>query len=150
MRSLNEHKGSSGFSPDRELSLLNEVQQRPEATQRQLSVKLGIALGMTNLLLHSLVEKGYVRITNAGWRKFMYALTPDGVSRKIHLTLDYVHRFLEHYSNVRQTLRDELALESLNAESRVAIYGNGEFAELVYLGLKELGIEEIEIFLEKI
>ena len=77
----------------------------------------------------------------------MYALTPDGVSRKIHLTLDYVHRFLEHYSNVRQTLRDELALESLNAESRIAIYGNGEFAELVYLGLKELGIEEIEIFL---
>jgi len=147
MRSLNEHKGSSGFSPDRELSLLNEVQQRPEATQRQLSVKLGIALGMTNLLLHSLVGKGYVRITNAGWRKFMYALTPDGVSRKIHLTLDYVHRFLEHYSNVRQTLRDELAHESLNAESRIAIYGNGEFAELVYLGLKELGIEEIEIFL---
>ena len=147
MRSQNEHKGGSDTNSNRELSLLNEVQQRPEATQRQLSVKLGIALGMTNLLLHSLVEKGYVRITNAGWRKFMYALTPDGVSRKIHLTLDYVHRFLEHYSNVRQTLRDELALESLNAESRIAIYGNGEFAELVYLGLKELGIEEIEIFL---
>ena len=34
----------------------------------------------------------------------------------------------------------------MNAESRVAIYGTGEFAELVYLGLKELGIEEVEIF----
>jgi hypothetical protein len=57
---------------------------------------------------------------------------------------------LEHYSNVRQTLRDELAHESLNAESCIAIYGNGEFAELVYLGLKELGIEEIEIFLSDV
>ena len=150
MRSLNEHTGSSGFHPDRELSLLTEVQQQPEATQRQLSVKLGIALGMTNLLLQNLVGKGYIRISNAGWRKFIYALTPNGVSRKINLTLGFVHRFLEHYSNVRQTLRDELAHESLNAESCVAIYGNGEFAELVYLGLKELGIEEIEIFLSDV
>ena len=146
MSSRNEHKGASGVNSERELGLLNEVQQQPDATQRQLSAKLGIALGMTNLLLHNLAEKGYVRITNAGWRRFIYALTPEGISRKIHLTLDYVHRFLEHYSRVRQTLREELAQESLNAESRIAIYGNGEFAELVYLGLKELGIEEMEVF----
>jgi len=132
------------------LSLLTEVQQQPAATPRQLSVKLGIALGITNLLLQNLVEKGYISISNAGWSKFIYALTPDGVSRKINLTLGYVHRFLEHYSNVRQTLRDELAHESLNAEYCIAIYGNGEFAELVYLGLKELGIEEIEIFLSDV
>ena len=146
MGSWNEHSGASDVNSERELGLLNEVQQRPDATQRQLSAKLGIALGMTNLLLHNLVERGYVRISKAGWRRWIYALTPKGVSRKIQLTLDYVHRFLEHYSRVRQTLREELALESLNSESRIAIYGKGEFAELVYLGLKELGIEEIEIF----
>ncbi len=146
MSSRNEQSNLTETNSERELRLLNEVQQRPDATQRQLSVKLGIALGMTNLLLHNLAEKGYVRITNAGWRRWIYALTPEGISRKIHLTLDYVHRFLEHYSRVRQTLREELALESLNAESRIAIYGKGEFAELVYLGLKELGIEEMEVF----
>ena len=146
MSSQNEQNVVSDANTDRELNLLAEIQLRPEATQRQLSVKLGIALGMTNLLLHNLAEKGYVRITNAGWRRFIYNLTPEGISRKIHLTLDYVHRFLEHYSRVRQTLREELAQESLNAESRIAIYGKGEFAELVYLGLKELGIEEMEVF----
>jgi len=146
MSSRNEHRGVSDANSDRELNLLNEVQRHPETSQRQLSVRLDIALGMTNLLLHNLVEKGCIRITNAGWRRFVYALTPEGISRKIHLTLDYVHRFLEHYSRVRQTLRDELAQESLNAESRIAIYGTGEFAELVYLGLKELGIEEMEVF----
>ena len=146
MRSRNEQNGPSDGVANRELNLLNEVQQRPAASQRQLSAKLGIALGMTNLLLHNLAEKGYVRITNAGLRRFIYTLTPKGISRKINLTLDYVHRFLEHYSRIRQTLREELALESLNAESRIAIYGKSEFAELVYLGLKELGVEEMEIF----
>jgi hypothetical protein len=35
---------------------------------------------------------------------------------------------------------------ALNRESRIAVYGTGEFAELVYLGLRELGIEEIDFF----
>jgi len=130
----------------RELRLLSEVERRPEASQRELGRRLGIALGMTNLLLHNLAQKGYVRITRAGWRRWLYALTPAGFSRKIHLTVAYVHRFLDHYQKVRQTLREELELLPLNAESRVAIYGTGELAELVYLSLKELGIDEIDIF----
>ena len=47
---------------------------------------------------------------------------------------------------MRHTLRKQLEPLSLHDESRVAIFGTGEFAELVYLGLKELGIDEIDIF----
>ena len=47
---------------------------------------------------------------------------------------------------MRQTLREQTEPLALNEESRVAIFGTGEFAELVYLGLKELSIEEIDVF----
>ena len=57
-----------------------------------------------------------------------------------------MHRFLDHYRAVRQTLREELALLSLNAESRIALFGTGELAELVYICIRELGIEEIDIY----
>ena len=76
----------------------------------------------------------------------MYNLTPEGVSQKLRLTVAYVQRILNHYSQIRQTLRDQLQLFALHPESRVAICGTGDFAELVYLGLKENGIEEIEVF----
>ena len=146
MGSPDEQNGAIGGVADRELRLLSEVYRTPEASQRELAGRVGIALGMTNLLLHNLVQKGYVHISQAGWRRWIYGLTPDGFLRKIRLTTSYVHRFLDHYQKVRQSLREELEDQSLNAESRVAIYGTGEFAELVYLGLKELGIEEVEIF----
>ena len=58
----------------------------------------------------------------------------------------YVRRVLDDYKKVRQTLRDELAPLALHEESRVAIVGIGGLAELVYLGLKDLGIEEISVF----
>ena len=61
----------------------------------------------------------------------------------------YVHSFLDHYQNVRQTLRDQLEPLALNAESRIAICKTGQFAELVFLALKEIGIEEIDFFDEK-
>jgi DNA-binding MarR family transcriptional regulator len=146
MRSRYEHTDTSADSSHRELRLLTEVERRPEATQREFARRVGIALGMTNLLLHNLVQKGYVRVSQADWRRRLYALTPEGLSRKIQLTLAYIHRFLDQYRRVRQTLRDELELEQLNAESRIAIYGTGEFAELVYLGLMDLGIDDIEVF----
>ncbi len=126
--------------------MLSEVEETPDVTQRQLSIRLGIALGLTNLMLRNLVQKGYVRVNQATWKKRLYTLTPDGFSRRLNLLLRYVTRVLDHYQTVRETLRQQLEPLALTEESRIAICGTGEFAEIVYLGLKELGIEEIDVF----
>ena len=146
MRSPDEHKGPLQPPDYRELRLLSEIEANPEVAQRQLSTRLGIALGLTNVLLRNLAQKGYLRATQASWKRWLYALTPDGFSQKIRLTVAYVNRVLDHYRSVRQTLREQLKPIAMHEESRIAIYGTGEFAELVYLGLKELKIEEIDFF----
>ena len=146
MRSQHEPIDPLQTSSYRELQILSEIEGNGEVTQRQLSRKLGIALGLTNVMIRNLAQKGYVRATQAGWKRWIYALTPDGFTHKFRLTVDYVHRVLDHYATVRQTLRDQLESLALNEESRVAVYGTGEYAELVYLGLKEIGIEEIDFF----
>lgn len=146
MGSENELKESSGDRVDRELQLLSAVAEDPEVTQRSLSLRLGIALGLTNLVLHNLAEKGYIRITQAGWRRWIYTVTPSGFSRKVHLTMAYVHRFLNDYQRVRQMIKDEIEPLALNEESRIAVCGTGEFAELVYLALREIGIADVDFF----
>ena len=146
MRSKFEQTDAPEDDPARELLILTEVQDTPETSQRRLAGRLGVSLGLTNLLLRNLARKGYVRITRAGWRRWLYALTPAGFSRKVQLVAAYIRRFLDQYQLIRRTLREELNILALHAESRVAIYGTGEFAELVYLGLREMDIEEVEIF----
>ena len=146
MRSSSEHEQLTDPATYRDLQLISEVESNPEITQRELSRKAGIALGLTNVLLRNLAQKGYLRISRAGWKRWLYTLTPEGFSHKVRLTVTYIYRVLDHYQKVRQTLRAELEPLALTAESRVALYGTSEFAELVYLGLRELGIEEIEIF----
>ena len=135
-----------GSDPHAELSLLREVSLTPETTQRRLASRMGISLGLTNLLLRSLAHKGYVRVVKAKWRRRLYALTPQGMVHKLLLTGAYVGRVLDHYQKVKLILREELEPLSLHEESSIAIFGTGDFAELVYLGLKELGIQEMDVF----
>ena len=146
MRSKSEQTDAVENDPARELMILSQVQDSPETSQRRLAQQLGVSLGLTNLLLRNLSRKGYVRITQAGWRRWLYALTPAGFSRKVQLVVAYIGRFMDQYRMIRRTLHEELDTLALHAESRVAIYGTGEFAELVYLGLREFSIEEVVIF----
>jgi len=145
VRSRLEHN-SDKQADFRELDLLTEIQATPKTSQRYLAARLGISLAMTNLLLRNIARKGYARVTRARWRGWMYALTPAGFSRKIELTVAYVHHLLEQYQWVRQTLRQELEPLALHAESRVAILGTGDYAELVYLQLKDFGVEEMDVY----
>ena len=146
MRSEDEQENPLDSTVYRDLRLMSEVDETPEVNQRQLSLRLGIALGLTNVLLRNLVQKGYVRVSNASWKRRLYNLTPDGLAHKLRLTTGYICRVLDHYQNVRQTLREQMEGLDVNEESRIAVCGANEFAELVYLGLKEFGISEIDFY----
>lgn len=146
MRSLDEQLSSLEGTPYRELRLLEEVGATSDLSQRTLAHRLGVALGVANLLLRNLARKGYIRVTRVGPRRWAYALTPAGIARKFQLAIAYVDGFLDHYRRVRLLLREDLGALALDSESRVAIYGRSELAELVFLALKDMGVTRISIF----
>ena len=129
----------------RDLKLLEAVHEDSRITQRSLSSKLGIALGLTNIYLKRLVRKGYIKCVNVQPNRITYLLTPSGITEKARLTYEFMDYSLYLYREVRQHLREALQ-ECAAANRRVAIYGCGEAAELAYLSLKEFGLEPVAIF----
>ena len=146
MRSENEHTNKVEDISYKELRALEEINQNPELTQRQLSRKMGVALGVGNLLLKNLAKKGYIKVTHLSWKRWIYVVTPKGMTRKLNLTLAYIESFLGHYRRVKKILKENLNSLTLNKESRVAIIGTGELAELAYLALLDIGVDEIDIY----
>ena len=129
----------------RDLQLLEAVEQDARITQRTLSTKLGIALGLTNIYLKRLVRKGYIKCVNVQSNRISYLITPRGIAEKARLTYEFMDYSLHLYGEVRQHLRE--AMQDCAAEGkRVAIFGSGEAAELAYLSLKESGMEPVAIF----
>ena len=130
----------------RNLQALEAIAEDAHVTQRSLSNKLGMALGLTNIYLKRLVRKGYVKAVNVQSNRLRYLLTPTGIAEKTRLTYEFMEYSLILYGNVRTHLR--AALEPCVRENlrRVALYGTGEAAELAYLSIAELGLDLVAVF----
>lgn len=124
----------------RDMHLLNEVTHSPEATQRELSHRIGAALGLTNLMLRRLAKKGYIKIINAKRSRIRYLITPQGILEKSRLTYAYVQHSLSLYSRVRGFLREQLAALAAAGHRRILLYGTGELAEIAFLTIHEMGL----------
>jgi DNA-binding MarR family transcriptional regulator len=85
----------SGFN-DSELSVLQTIRESETTTerltQRELARRTGISLGMINILLRRLAERGWVMLTRISAKSVRYALTPAGVSELARRTAGYFRR----------------------------------------------------------
>jgi DNA-binding MarR family transcriptional regulator len=131
----------------RERQILDHLAGSEPVTQRRLASELGIALGLTNLLMRRLVTKGWVRMKRVSPRRIRYLLTPSGVSAQARLTREYFLSSLRFYLESRQRVRDRLAVlsEELQGEGEhgqhIVFYGTGEIAEVAYVCLRETSLE---------
>ena len=124
----------------RDLQLLNEVEQDAGVTQRSLATKLGVALGLTNLYLKRLARKGYIKISTIPSHRIKYLLTPRGMAEKSRLTYAYMQYSLSYYREMRERLKHVFAGLSTAGAKRIVVYGTGELAELAYLTLREMDL----------
>ena len=81
-----------------------------------LSEALGLSLGKAHYVLHSLLDRGLVKVGN--FRRsdnklaYAYVLTPTGLREKLRLTRAFLSRKEVEFEQLRQTidsLKNELA-----------------------------------------
>lgn len=111
-------------------------------TQRSLSRDMGVALGLTNLLIRRLVAKGYVRMARIGTRHIRYLMTAEGWEALAHATRASLENTVHLYTETREQIRSSLAAVSDRCEAspdgqkRVVFYGAGDVAEIAYVSLQ--------------
>ena len=72
------------------LRLMGEIGRDGSPTQRELSRRLNISLGLVNTFLKRLVNKGYFKVKTMPRNRVKYFLTPEGLARKSRLTVEYL------------------------------------------------------------
>ncbi len=138
----------------RELNLLQELEKNPVISQRELSHKFGIALGVTNACLKRMARRGWIRIMNQDHRKIGYFLTPRGFSEKAKLTLHLISWTIQHYSTLKDIIGHRLLEMQRKGAERIVFYGVSDEMEIAYvtlqgLNLKLVGIVEDEDKIDK-
>ena len=133
----------------RTLKFLEEIDNDHTPSQRDLSRKLDVSLGLVNSFIRRLVHKGYLKITTVPKNRVKYILTPKGVAEKTRLTYQYVQYSFEFYRRARENLKELFKELMAQQVKRVVFYGVSDFAEIAYISLQETPIRMVAIFDEK-
>jgi hypothetical protein len=125
--------------------ILAKLEAGQAVSQRSLSRELGIALGLTNLLLRQMARQGLVRLRRVTPNRVLYLITPAGVAEKARLSHKYFRDSISFYVDARRRIQASLSfltpeVDGSRAALRVVFWGAGELAEIGYVCLQESNI----------
>jgi DNA-binding MarR family transcriptional regulator len=138
----------SPFKPSdgmRDLRLLEELEKNPIVSQRELSHKFGIALGVTNACLKRMARKGLIRIRGLNHRKIGYHLTPKGFAEKTKLSLHLISYIVQHYSELKKIISQRLLEMQGDGLQRIVFYGVSDEMEVAYITLQGVNLKLVGI-----
>jgi DNA-binding MarR family transcriptional regulator len=118
------------------LRLMGEIERDDSPSQRELSSRLNLSLGLVNTFLKRLVKKGYFKVKTMPRNRVRYFLTPKGLARKSRLTLEYLQYSVNFYKEIKALLLKKFKEMEGSRINTVLFFGRGEIADLAYLYLQ--------------
>jgi predicted transcriptional regulator len=115
---------------DHEYALLDSIYHHAKTrpvSQRDLAKVVGISLGMTNVILRKLAQKGWVLIRRVNSRNIQYAVTPSGIdqiSKRSFLFLKRTVRNVVFYKDMLDQLIADLKTHGCRA---IVLVGKSDF-----------------------
>ena len=129
-----------------ELEILKQVEQSPRLNNRMVAAKLDCSVKLAHSLLKKMVQKGALEVKKLNSRRWDYYLTPHGVSEKVRLTYEFLDFSMYFYKEARKR-SSQLCKDILDAGVKeISFIGSGDLAEICYLGVKEWGLELINVY----
>lgn len=126
----------------RTLRIMEEIERDNTISQRTLSQRIDISVGLVNRFIKRLVEKGYFKATTIPSHRVKYILTPKGIAEKTRLTYEYLRYSLRFYRELKDSLQEVLIEIRVDGVDNILLYGTGEIAELAVLFSR---VNEIDI-----
>lgn len=91
-----------------EYRALKILEKRPDLTQRQLAVELGVSLGKTHYLVKSFIDVGWVKLNNFQRSDnklgYAYLLTPAGIVEKAAITARFLVRKQREHTQLQKEI----------------------------------------------
>lgn len=141
------------YPEDRHVREILDVLARDSTvSQRSLASRVGIALGLANLLMKRLVVKGFVRVVHVRPNRVRYLLTPAGLAEKARMSRTYLQYSVRFYAEARDRIRESFAVLSSQwpgggevREKPIVFYGTSELAEIGSICLQETDLDLIAV-----
>lgn len=124
----------------RSLRALEAIEGNPHISQRELARNMGVALGVANACVRTLVRKGLIKIRGESNRSITYHVTKEGRLQKARLAMEWTGNTIDFYVQARGRIAALLQEFADRGITRIVLYGADEAAELVALLAPHAGV----------
>jgi len=123
---------------EKEFAVIREISNNYLPDQRTIARKVGISLGITNLIIKRLVRTGYIKIKQLNRKKIQYILTPKGFSEKAKKSYNYTLKTIKQLRAIREGIQELILKEYRNGKTEFIIEGEDDLADITELAFKNL------------
>lgn len=116
---------------NKELSLLNQISQNNELSQRELAKQIDVSLGTVNNMIQTFEKDNIISVRKLSPRKVYYSLTAKGRAYQNELYVEHISSCFDTIAFVRKTFKQNI--NQLVDEGKSVFYIQGQTDELVRL-----------------
>ena len=103
---------------DAKLRVFQIINENPQMSTRKIAQKVGISNGSAYYLLTSLIDMGFIKLSNfkdsSQKGQYSYLLTPKGIREKSLITTKFLARKKQEFEALREEIN---SLEKSNGDS---------------------------------
>ncbi len=133
----------------KEFKVIVEIGCNHTPSQRLIAKRVGISLGLTNIIIKRLIGKGYVRIFQVPPNRFKYMLTPKGFAEKARKSYAFALRTIELLRIVKTNIQEVILKMYHHGYRDFRVSGTGEILALTEMVFRELELKDIKFGVSK-
>jgi DNA-binding MarR family transcriptional regulator len=117
------------------LLLLEAIDTEEYQSQRELSRKLNISLGLVNTFIKNLSFRGICKTSKLSNNRIIYNLSSKGILEKEKLSIQYLSHSMHYYRETKRRVERLLTALEKNGKTKIIFYGAGELCEIACVAL---------------
>lgn len=130
---------------EKELAIIREISNNAVSDQRAIALRAGISLGMTNLIIKRLINRGFVKAKQLDKKKIHYLLTPQGFAEKAKKSYAFTRRTIDLFKTTKEKLKELIQSERQKGADQFIIEGNSDLADIAESAFRALAHPDIVV-----
>ncbi|MDD5067906.1 MAG: winged helix-turn-helix transcriptional regulator [bacterium] len=130
---------------DDEYKIIEILNEDNKVTQRHIAEKAGISLGMTNIIIRRLINKGFIKIRNMNKKRILYHLTPKAIIEKTQRTYNYFERTVKDILSIREKIQNAILTKINGNYTEIIIAGRNEMSEIAKWAVQVIDRSKIKV-----
>lgn len=123
------------------LSTINQLTAESDCvSQRELAKAIHMSLGMTNVLVRRLTQKGLILIKRVSPRNVTYVLTPDGVNELARRAYRYLKKTMRQVVDYKESIVSAVSEAKDRGFARIGLLGESDMDFIIEYAAQRSGL----------